>query len=127
LFELGVWRRLHEFLYQAYAVGFLSLAAAALVNIADQLGGGTYSSVPLAWMALATYAAMARTFLLQQEQVDEIERVAIRRVTSVNAVTYLAAVELALFTARVSRARMAGAGGTPFRVWPSPAIERIPV
>jgi Predicted membrane protein (DUF2339) len=91
LFEFGVRRRLHEFLYQAYAVGFLGLAA-ALVNIADQLGGGTYPVAPLAWMALLTYAATARTFLLQPEQLDEIERVAIRRVTSVNAVTYLAVV-----------------------------------
>lgn len=39
---------------------------------------------------------MARTFLLQPEQVDEIERAAIRRITSVSAVTYLAVVEWTL-------------------------------
>ena len=90
---MGLWRRLREFNWQAYGIGSLGLAAVGLLNIGNQFGIGTHSWTPLLFAALVNYYAVARMLLIRPEQFTEVERLAIRRTTSVAAVSCLAVLE----------------------------------
>jgi len=83
LLEFGLRTTLHEFLFQAYGVGLLSLGALLIINVLG-IGGQTLREpwAPLAAAALAAYTIAARLFWLKADWLPIREHLGIRHVTS---------------------------------------------
>jgi predicted membrane protein DUF2339 len=78
LFELGFWKRLGEFRYQAYASASLGAIACVLSNIISADESWPRQWLPIAIATLISYAAAVRIRRSQPDRIDDWEATALR-------------------------------------------------